>query len=63
MVIETIAARPNCGAPKWNGVETANQSACPILLKSALPNAAATRAPMTRPARMAMRLKKPGRKR
>ena len=63
MVIDTIAARPNCGGPKWNGVETANHCAWPILLKSAMPSAAATRAPMTSPARMAMRLKKPGRKR
>ena len=27
MVMETIAAMLNCGAPKWNGVETANHCA------------------------------------
>ena len=63
MIIEMIAATANCGGPKWNGVDTANHCACPIRLKSAMPSAAATRAPTTRPARMAMRLKKPGRNR
>ena len=63
MTIETIAAISNCGGPKWNGVDTANHWACPIRLKSTLPNGHATSVPSTRPARIATRLKKPGRNR
>ena len=63
MTIETIAAISNCGGPKWNGVDTANHWACPIRLKSTLPNGHATSVPSTRPARIATRLRKPGRNR
>ena len=48
MTIETIAAISNCGGPKWNGVDTANHWACPIRLKSTLPNGHATNVPPAR---------------
>ena len=63
MVMEMMAAMANCGGPKWNGVDTAIHGAWPMRLKSALPSATDTSAPRTRPARMAMRLRKPGRNR
>jgi hypothetical protein len=63
MTIETIAAISNCGGPKWNGVDTANHWARPIRLKSTLPNGHATSVLSTRRARIATRLRKPGRNR
>jgi hypothetical protein len=63
MVMETIAAISKVGVPKWNGVETASQSASPTRLKSVSPNAQATSVPSARLAKIATRLKKPGKKR
>ena len=63
MIMEMIAATWNVGEPKWNGVEMANVAASPTRLKSSLPKIAATMAPRNKPARIAIRLKKPPRKR
>jgi hypothetical protein len=63
MVIEMMAAIWKVGVPKWKGVETANQEASSIRLKLTLPNGMATNVPRNRPARIAIRLMKPGRNR
>jgi hypothetical protein len=63
MVMEMMAAISNVGVSKWNGVETASQSASPTRLKSVSPSAQATSVPSASPARIAIRLKNPGRNR
>ena len=63
MVIDRIAANSKVGKPKWNGVDTANQAASPIRLKSTMPSGQAISVPAASPTRMAIRLKKPGRNR
>ncbi len=63
ITIDTMAAASKVGAPKWNGVEIAKLWASDTWEKSILPKSAATTPPATRPIRIAMREKNPGRKR
>ena len=62
MIMETVAPMPNCGAPKWNGVEM-EPLRLPDLAEVGQAERRRDRVPRTSPARMAMRLKKPGRNR
>ncbi len=57
--MEMIAARANCGAPKWKGDGKPTMSASVTGEKSVTPNGMAMRVPMTRPTRTAICLRKP----
>lgn len=59
MLIETIAAISNCGAPKWNGVGKPIASAFLMAPKSVMPTGIAMSVPMIRPSRMAICWRKP----
>lgn len=59
MNIETIAATPKVGAPKWNGVGSATTGPEPTWEKSAIPSAAATAVPTTIARRIESRERNP----
>lgn len=59
MLIETIAAISNCGAPKWNGVGKPTRSASLMAPKSVMPTGIAIRVPTISPSRMAICWRKP----
>ena len=63
MIMDTMAAASKVGAPKWNGVEIAKPCASDTGEKSTLPKIAATTPPASRPIRIAIREKNPGRNR
>ncbi|CAN5600888.1 hypothetical protein BH24ACT22_BH24ACT22_22060 [soil metagenome] len=60
-VMETIGIIEKTGSPKWKGSVMLTHPASPTRARSAIPNIAAKAVPMTRPSRMAIRLRKPPR--